>query len=87
MSVATNASVKAYQSYGSDAGFDKKSFAEAYKDLNAVKGEDTDGDGKIEKKQFVLEAINKMNISTAQKDALYRMKGYGEKQLADAPWH
>lgn len=87
VSDATNAIVKAYQSYGSDAGFDKKSFAEAYKDLNAVKGEDTDGDGKIEKKQFVLEAINKMNISTAQKDALYRMKGYGEKQLADAPWH
>lgn len=87
VSDATNAIVKAYQSYGSDAGFDKKSFAEAYQDLNAVKGEDTDGDGKIEKKQFVLEAINKMNISTAQKDALYRMKGYGEKQLADAPWH
>lgn len=87
VSDATNAIVKAYQSYGSDAGFDKKSFSEAYKDLNAVKGEDTDGDGKIEKKQFVLEAINKMNISTAQKDALYRMKGYGEKQLADAPWH
>lgn len=87
VSDATNAIVKAYQSYGSDAGFDKKSFAEAYKDLNAVKGEDTDGDGKIEKKQFVLEAINKMNISTAQKDALYRMKGYGEKQLAKAPWH
>lgn len=87
VSDATNAIVKAYQSYGSDAGFDKKFFAEAYKDLNAVKGEDTDGDGKIEKKQFVLEAINKMNISTAQKDALYRMKGYGEKQLADAPWH
>ena len=87
VSDATNAIVKAYQSYGSDAGFDKKSFAEAYKDLNAVKGEDTDGDGKIEKKQFVLEAINRMNISTAQKDALYRMKGYGEKQLADAPWH
>ena len=87
VSDATNAIVEAYQSYGSDAGFDKKSFAEAYKDLNAVKGEDTDGDGKIEKKQFVLEAINKMNISTAQKDALYRMKGYGEKQLADAPWH
>ena len=87
VSDATNAIVKAYQSYGSEAGFDKKTFAEAYKDLNAVKGEDTDGDGKIEKKQFVLEAINKMNISTAQKDALYRMKGYGEKQLADAPWH
>lgn len=87
VSDATNAIVKAYQSYGSDAGFDKKSFSEVYKDLNAVKGEDTDGDGKIEKKQFVLEAINKMNISTAQKDALYRMKGYGEKQLADAPWH
>lgn len=87
VSDATNAIVKAYQSYGSDAGFDKKSFAEAYKDLNAVKGEDADGDGKIEKKQFVLEAINKMNISTAQKDALYRMKGYGEKQLAEAPWH
>lgn len=84
---ATNSIVKAYQSYGSEAGFDKKTFAEAYKDLNAVKGEDTDGDGNIEKKQFVLEAINKMNISTAQKDALYRMKGYGEKQLADAPWH
>ena len=87
VSDATNSIVKAYQSYGSEAGFDKKTFAEAYKDLNAVKGEDTDGDGKIEKKQFVLEAINKMNISTAQKDALYRMKGYGEKQLADAPWH
>lgn len=87
VSDATNAIVKAYQSYGSDAGFDKKSFAEAYKDLNAVKGEDTDGDGKIEKKEFVLEEINKMSITSAQKDALYRMMGYGEKQLAKAPWH
>lgn len=87
VSDATNAIVKAYQSYGSDAGFDKKSFAEAYKDLNAVKGEDTDGDGKIEKKQFVLEAINKMSITSAQKDALYRMMGYGEKQLTKAPWY
>lgn len=87
VSDATNAIVKAYQSYGSDAGFDKKSFAEAYKDLNAVKGEDTDGDGKIEKKEFVLQEINKMSITSAQKDALYRMMGYGEKQLAKAPWH
>ena len=87
VSDATNVIVKAYQSYGSDAGFDKKSFAEAYKDLNAVKGEDTDGDGKIEKKEFVLQEINKMSITSAQKDALYRMMGYGEKQLAKAPWH
>lgn len=87
ISDATDAIVKAYQTYGADSGLDRKSFASAYKTLKAVKGEDTDGDGKIEKKEFVLQEINKMSITSAQKDALYRMMGYGEKQLAKAPWH
>lgn len=87
VSDATEAIVKAYQTYGADSGLDSKSFASAYKTLKAVKGEDTDGDGKIEKKEFVLQEINKMSITSAQKDALYRMMGYGEKQLAKAPWH
>lgn len=87
ISDATEAIVKAYQTYGADSGLDSKSFASAYKTLKAVKGEDTDGDGKIEKKEFVLQEINKMSITSAQKDALYRMMGYGEKQLAKAPWH
>lgn len=87
ISDATEAIVKAYQTYGADSGLDRKSFASAYKTLKAVKGEDTDGDGKIEKKEFVLQEINKMSMTSAQKDALYRMMGYGEKQLAKAPWH
>ena len=87
ISDAPDAIVKAYQTYGADSGLDRKSFASAYKTLKAVNGEDTDGDGKIEKKEFVLQEINKMSITSAQKDALYRMMGYGEKQLAKAPWH
>lgn len=87
ISDATEAIVKAYQTYGADSGLDRKIFASAYKTLKAVKGEDTDGDGKIEKKEFVLQEINKMSMTSAQKDALYRMMGYGEKQLAKAPWH
>ena len=30
--------------------------------------------------------INAMNITNAQKDALYLIEGYSEKTISDAPW-
>lgn len=38
------------------------------------------------KKQKVLVYINRMNLSTRQKDALYKLAGYSEKTIYDVPW-
>lgn len=50
---------------------------------------DKDANGKTisgSKKEKVLAKINAMNITKAQKDALYRMEGYSENTISDAPW-
>lgn len=50
------------------------------------KGVDTDGDGKSDFKELLLGKIDGLNISTAQKDALYLLN-WKEKTLSSAPWH
>lgn len=39
------------------------------------------------KKRKVVEAIDRLNLTVAQKDALYRIQGYEESGLYDTPWH
>lgn len=50
------------------------------------KGVDSDGDGKSDFKELLLEKIDGLNISAAQKDALYLLN-WKEKTLSSAPWH
>ena len=51
---------------------------------------DRDANGKSisgSKKRKVLDAINRMDITVAQKDALYFANGWAKSTLSDAPWY
>ena len=51
---------------------------------------DKDANGKTidgSKKAMVLNAIDNMNLSAAEKDWLYYLNGYSEKAISEAPWH
>jgi hypothetical protein len=53
-------------------------------------GTDIDRDGKTDsgsKKTQILEVIDSLPISSRQKDVLYRMNGWAESKLYEAPWH
>ena len=50
------------------------------------KGVDADGDGKSDYKELLLEDIDNLNVSDAQKDVLYLLE-WSEKTLDEAPWH
>ena len=58
--------------------------------MDACKGVDENGDGKTDsgsKKSQQLLVINALPVSTAQKDQIYRINGWSEKTLEEAPWH
>ena len=55
----------------------------------SCKGTDLDGDGKTDSgsvKSEVLLVIDSLPISNEQKDALYRMNGWSERTINEAPW-
>ena len=56
---------------------------EQYLDFLALKKSLPEG----HKKEDVLKIINKMKITSKQKDALYRAQGYAESTIGEAPWH
>ena len=54
------------------------------------KGTDNNGDGKTDsgsKKAEVLQVINSLPLTYAQKDALYYLNGWSAKTIYEAPWH
>lgn len=54
------------------------------------KGIDSNGDGKADSgtvKAEKLELIDSLPLSNYQKDVLYRMNGWAESKLWEAPWH
>ena len=63
----------------SDSGISVETYVE-YK--NEAKG--IDGDGK---KERLMEIIDSLPITSAQKDALYFAEGWAESKLYEAPWH
>ncbi|MBQ6177732.1 MAG: hypothetical protein IJK29_11085 [Bacteroidales bacterium] len=73
---------------GSGIGLDAYiRYAEA---ASKAKGTDKDGDGKTDsgsKKAAIMQIIDKLNITTAQKDALYYFNGWSAKTIKEAPWH
>ena len=55
----------------------------------SVEAADLDGDGKTDSgsvKSEVLLIIDSLPISNEQKDALYRMNGWSERTINEAPW-
>lgn len=54
------------------------------------KGVDSDGDGKTDsgsKKKEILNVINSLPLTYAQKDVLYYLNGWSAKTINEAPWH
>ena len=54
------------------------------------KGTDNNGDGKTDsgsKKAEILQVINSLPLTYAQKDALYYLNGWSAKTINEAPWH
>ena len=63
---------------------------ETYTELmKKCKGTDKDGDGKTDSGSVKVEKlryIDSLPISKAQKDALYRLNGWSERTINEAPW-
>jgi hypothetical protein len=60
------------------------------KQKSKCKGVDANGDGKTDSgsvKAEVLQVINSLPITYAQKDALYYLNGWSAKTIYEAPWH
>lgn len=78
--------------YNSDAepyGISVKDFDQYLIGRTSCKGTDLDGDGKTDSgsvKSEVLLVIDSLPISNEQKDALYRMNGWSERTINEAPW-
>lgn len=80
---------KNYTEYCEDTGMSKNTYYEAWKAMNQFETDkDENGDPiKNSKKDKVLAYIAGLPISTEQKDALYRVNGWSERNLKNAPWH
>lgn len=74
-----------------DNGVTLDVFEKYYSESSNCKGVDADGDGKTDsgsKKKQILEVINALPLTPAQKDILYFQNGWSAKTLyKDAPWH
>ena len=65
-------------------------YEEYYNAVKGLTGEDLDGDGKTDsgsKKKKVLAAIDKLPLTSDQKDTLFYLNGYGKSTIGEAPWH
>jgi hypothetical protein len=86
-------SEEAVAKYYSDiepAGIGADTYYDYCKQKANAKGTDLNGDGKTDsgsKKAEVMNIINSLPISRAQKDALYFANGWAESTLHEAPWH
>ena len=74
------------ESYGISVGV----YYDYSKQRAKCKGVDANGDGKTDsgsKKAEILQVINSLPLTYAQKDALYYLNGWSAKTIYEAPWH
>ena len=80
------------QKYNSDiapTGISPKDYDNYLKGKKNCTGTDNDGDGKTDRgsvKAEMLQMINSLPLSPAQKDELYRLNGWSERTILEAPW-
>lgn len=72
------AAVRDYTEHCEQAGVKPKVFYDAWKYKNSLEGS---------VKEPMLEYINGLNLTPAQKDSLYFAFGWAESTLRKAPWH
>lgn len=73
-----------------DAGISESVYLTFLEHASACTGEDKNGDGRTDSgsvRNQVVQVIDALPISGAQKDALYFAKGYAKRDLHKAPWH
>ena len=82
--------IETYHGYSlEDVGIGIEDYAEYCERTAGIEGEDNDGDGKTDsgsKKKLVMQEINSLPLTAAQKDALYFLNGWSAKTLSEAPW-
>lgn len=73
-----------------DAGISESVYLTFIEQASTCTGEDRNGDGRTDSgsvQNQVVQVIDALPISGAQKDALYFAKGYARRNLRKAPWH
>lgn len=73
-----------------DAGISESVYLTFLEKASTCTGEDKNGDGRTDSgsvQNQVVQVIDALPISGAQKDALYFAKGYAKRNLHKAPWH
>ena len=82
--------VAKYLESAEPAGISVKDFDDYLVRKAECAGADNNGDGKTDsgsKKAQILRVINSLAITSRQKDVLYRLNGWAESKLYEAPWH
>ena len=85
----SESAVAKYYEYAEPAGIGVGEYYDYYTRASKIEG-DMDSDGNTisgSKKAKVMEIINSLNISNAQKDALYYANGWSKNTINEAPWH
>ena len=80
--------VEGFLTYGESTGIDVNVFYDVWKYNSSAKA-DVDKNGKAvsgSKKEKVLDYIDKLPLSKAQKDSLYYALGWAESTIREAPW-
>ena len=83
------AAVESYTEYCESSGMKAETFWDAWK-YNSTTKADVDGNGESisgSKKVKVLNYINGLDLTYAQKDSLYYAFGWAESRIYEAPWH
>lgn len=73
-----------------DAGISESVYLTFIEQASTCTGEDRNGDGRTDSgsvQNQVVQVIDALPISGAQKDALYFTKGYARRNLHKTPWH
>ncbi len=86
----SEATVTKYYAVAESADISVEVYDEYLVGVANCKGIDSDNDGKADSgtvKTEKLEVIDSLPLSSYQKDVLYRINGWSEKTLHQAPWH
>lgn len=78
-----------YSQYAQPAGIDAEDYIQIKKfhsDENTHSDYDENGKETVRKKEKVMGRINILNLTPAQKDAMYYACGYAESTIYEAPW-
>ena len=78
----TYSAVENYATYCERAGVPAKTFYDAWKHKNSL-----DGTGSGTVKAPMMQYINRLNLTYAQKDSLYYALGWKQSKIYEAPWH